>query len=102
MAAARLWCKTREDCSAREPIEPYHASVSVRRSLPEMGMSKALIAQSMVTGALRPVPEHTVVRRRLPRRVRCLRPYGTAALLRAHRDADEFVGAGFSDKRLDA
>ena len=49
MAAARMWCKTREDCSALEPIEPH---AGVRRGLPEMGMSKALVAQSMVTGAL--------------------------------------------------
>jgi hypothetical protein len=66
MAAARLWCETREDCSALEPIEPYHARV--RRGLPETGMSKALVAQSMVTDALRPVPEHIVVRFRQRRR----------------------------------
>ena len=50
----------------RQTATPYHADV--RRGLPEMGMSKALVAQSMVTGALRPVPEHIVVRFRQRRR----------------------------------
>ena len=45
MAAARLWCETREDCSALEPRRTY---AGVRRGLPETGMSKALVAQSLV------------------------------------------------------
>jgi hypothetical protein len=43
----------------------FAMSESVYAELPEIGISKALVAQSMVTGALRPVPEHIVVRRRL-------------------------------------
>jgi len=46
----------------------FAMSESVYAELPEIGISKALVAQSMVTGALRPVPEHIVVRFRQRRR----------------------------------